>query len=129
MRSRMIHADRGKCFALLFSEGEEVIEGLREFALRHRLRTARFVAQGALSGVTLHCYDLRAQDYSPLPLSEPVEIRSFVGDISPGPEGGQHAVQAHLVVSRADGSVCGGRAVRGHVRATLEVLLSECAAA
>jgi predicted DNA-binding protein with PD1-like motif len=73
--------------------------------------------------VTLAFFDLAAKEYRPIPVREQVEVASLAGDIAR--VGDDLKVHAHAVVSRADGSACGGHLLEGHVRPTLELFLNE----
>ena len=48
---------------------------------------------------------------------------SLVGDIAL--DQGQPKVHAHLVIGKSDGSAHGGHLIEGHVRPTLEIILTE----
>jgi predicted DNA-binding protein with PD1-like motif len=50
-------------------------------------------------------------------------VLSLIGDVAL--KDGQPKVHAHIVVGRSDGSTRGGHLIEGHVRPTLEVILTE----
>jgi predicted DNA-binding protein with PD1-like motif len=124
MKSKLIHEHEGeKTFALIFDTGDEAIAGLRNFARANRIGAGRFTAIGAFRDVTLGYFDWERKDYQKIPVNEQVEVLSLIGDVAL--KDGQPQVHAHVVVGRSDGSTRGGHLLEGHVRPTLEVILSE----
>ena len=123
MRSSLV-LDRGeRTFVVVFDKEDEVIEGLTDFAGRHRLRASHLTAIGALSDVVLGYFDRTARDYRKIPLPEQVEVLSLLGVVTL--DGEKPKVHAHIVVGRADGSTRGGHLLEGHVFPTLEVVVEE----
>ena len=124
MNSKLLHAEDGRqTFVLVFETGDEAMEGLGAFAREHSLSAAHFTGIGAFSDVVLGYFDWQEKDYRPIPLVEQVEVLSLVGDVAL--QDGEPAVHAHVVVGCSDGSARGGHLLQGHVRPTLEVVLSE----
>jgi predicted DNA-binding protein with PD1-like motif len=124
MQSRLIHEDAGRqTFVLIFEAGDEAIGELNRFARTQRLSAAQFTGIGAFSDVVLGYFDWERKDYRPIPLDEQVEVVALVGDVAL--DDGEPAVHAHAVVARSDGAAYGGHLLEGHVRPTLEIVLSE----
>jgi predicted DNA-binding protein with PD1-like motif len=123
MRSRLIGDGEEKVFIVVFETGDEIMQGLLEFARQNELSAGHFTAIGALSGVVLGYLDWEKKDYERIPLREQVEVLSLVGDVAI--ERGSPKVHAHIVVGRRDGTAHGGHLLEGHVRPTLEVVLHE----
>src|SRR5207245_973127 len=107
----------------VFETGDEPMAGLTRFARDHDVSAAHFTGIGAFSDVTLGYFEWRAKEYRPIALGEQVEVLALIGDVALKDD--QPVVHAHVVVGRSDGSACGGHLIRGHVRPTLEVILSE----
>ena len=125
MRSKLLDEHGGRrTYAVIFDIGEEVSEGLREFAREHRLEGSHFTAIGALRRVVLGFWDWDAKDYERIPLEEQVEVLSLIGNVARSPDGDPR-VHAHVVVGRRDGSARGGHLLEAEVRPTLEVILTE----
>jgi predicted DNA-binding protein with PD1-like motif len=101
MKTRLIHEDGEKTFAVVFDTGDEVIAGLRAFAEKNHLRASHFTAIGACSDVTLGFFDLNKKDYRKIPIKEQVEVVALTGDVTLD-ETGIPQVHAHVVVSKAD---------------------------
>lgn len=124
MKSKLIHDQQGeKTFALIFDTGDEAMSGLVEFAKANKLGASRFTAIGAFRDVTLGYFDWESKEYKKIPVRDQVEVLSLIGDVAV--KDGEPKVHAHVVVGRFDGSTRGGHLIEGHVRPTLEVILTE----
>ena len=67
-------------------------------------------------------FDWSAKDYKRIPVDEQVEVLSLLGDVALAD--GKPTLHIHAVLGRRDGSVVGGHLLEGHVRPTLEVILT-----
>ena len=125
MHAKLIHQapDGQRTWAVIFDTGDEVMAGLRRFADENRLAASQFTAIGAFSRATLAYFDWPSRQYQEIPVPEQVEVLVLSGDIAQ--KDGKPAVHAHCVAGRRDGSTCGGHVLEGHVRPTLEVILTE----
>jgi uncharacterized protein len=124
MHARELHSEAGATtFVLVFDAGDEAMAGLRAFAREHELSAAHFSGIGAFSDVVLGWFDWEQKDYRPIAVGEQVEVVSLLGDVAL--EDGEPAVHAHAVVAGRDGAARGGHLLEGHVRPTLEIVLSE----
>ena len=85
---------------------------------------ASFTAIGALSDAVLLYFDWQKKDYLKIPVREQVEVACLIGDIADDPEG-KPALHIHIVVGTRDGSAKAGHLGEGHVRPTLEVVVTE----
>ena len=59
-----------------------------------------------------------------IPVEEQVEVASLIGDIAVGPDG-KPSVHVHAVLGRRDGTALAGHLQEGHVRPTLEIIITE----
>ncbi len=124
MKSKLIHEQQGqRTFALVFDAGDEAMACLKQFAEQHRIGAAQITGIGAFRDVTLGYFDWEKKEYRKIPVDEQVEVLSLIGDVAQ--EDGTPKVHAHIVVGRLDGSTRGGHLMEGHVRPTLEVILTE----
>jgi predicted DNA-binding protein with PD1-like motif len=124
MKSKLLHDDKGlKTYAIVFDKGDEVGEGLLEFANTNRFADAHLSAIGAFSEVTLGFFDPRQKDYKKIPIDEQVEVLSFTGNIVQ--KDNKPRLHAHVVVGKADGTAHGGHFLGGRVWPTLEMIVSE----
>ena len=111
-------------FILVFEIGDELANGLLQFAKDRKLSAASFKAVGALSSVRLAWFSWETKRYEPcVILDEQVELLSLIGDIAL--KDGEPAVHAHLVIGKRDGTAHGGHLLRAVVRPTCEVFLTE----
>ena len=125
MQARQIHASGGqRTFALILDTGDEAMEQLCQFAEREGITAAQVTGIGAFEKAVLRYFDWQAKAYRDIPIAEQVEVASLIGDIGDG-EQGKPEVHVHLVVGRRDGSALAGHLNTGHVRPTLELIVTE----
>ncbi|HXE52962.1 MAG TPA: PPC domain-containing DNA-binding protein [Tepidisphaeraceae bacterium] len=125
MKSKRLGTDSDrKTFALIFDQGDEVMEKLKTFVNENHVTAASFTAIGAFSAATLAWFDWQTKDYKKIPIDEQVEVLMLAGDVSLKPDG-QPQVHAHVVIGKADGSAHGGHLFEAKVRPTLELILTE----
>jgi predicted DNA-binding protein with PD1-like motif len=124
MKSKLIHEEHGqRTYALIFETGDEAMAGLKQFAETMKLGATQITAIGAFRDVTLGYFDWEKKAYQKIPVNEQVEVLSMIGDVAQ--QDGKPKVHVHVVVGRSDGSTRGGHLMEGHVRPTLEVILTE----
>ena len=115
-------ADR-RAYVLAFGKGDEVASGLVEFAGQQKLRGAHFTAIGAFTSAKLAWYDRKRKAYRVIPVDEPTEVVSLLGNV--GMEKGKPVVHIHCALGREDGTMVGGHLLEGRVFPTLELHLTE----
>lgn len=123
MKSKLLHDDGKRTFAVVFDAGDEVMSGLLDLARDQSLGASHFTAIGALSDAEVGYFDPPKKDYERIRIGEQVEVLALVGDITLNQ--GEPMVHAHLVVASRDGTARGGHLFEAHVRPTLEVFLTE----
>lgn len=125
MQYKLLHEHSGqRTFAVVLSTGDEVMASLKEFIAREGVHTAQLTAIGAFSRLVLMYFDWEKKQYQKIPVQEQVEVASLIGDVAEAPDG-QAALHIHLVVGTRDGSAKAGHLGEGHVRPTLEVIMTE----
>lgn len=125
MRSKLLDTiDGRRTLAVVFDIDDEVADGLLRVAREQRLEGSHFTGIGALRDVVLGYWDWDAKDYRRIPIREQVEVLSLVGNVALAPDR-TPKVHAHVVVGKADGTAHGGHLIEGHVRPTLEVVVTE----
>jgi uncharacterized protein len=113
-----------KTFILVFETGDELAEGLLQFAKEKNLSAASFKAVGALSSVRLAWFSWENKRYEPsLTVDDQIELLSLIGDVAQKDEA--PVVHAHAVIAKKDGTAHGGHLLEAHVRPTCEVVLTE----
>ena len=124
MQYRLLHEDRGqRTFAVILQTGDEAMSCLQAFAEKERIAAAQLTAIGAFREARLAYFDWAAKSYLPIPVAEQVEVASLVGDIAQAD--GKPSVHVHAVLGRRDGTALAGHLQEGHVRPTLEVIVTE----
>ena len=124
MRDTLLNEHRGlRTFAIVLDTGDEAMAAIASFAAARHLRASQFTAIGALSRVVVAYFDWETKEYRRTSIGEQVEVLSLLGDVTC--ENGTPKVHAHIVVSKADATAHGGHFIEGHVRPTLEIVLTE----
>src|SRR5436305_5373492 len=82
VKTKPIHDDGEKTFAIIFDKGDEVVSGLLAFAKENNLSASHFTAIGAFERVTLGFFERKQKDYKKIQINEQVEVLSLVGDIT-----------------------------------------------
>lgn len=131
MRHQLIHTDSGqggsgegtKTWAVILDTGDEVTECLLDFAREQQLTGAHFTAIGAFQSSVLGYFDWETKEYRRIPVQEQCEVVSLIGDVAT--RDGEPQLHMHVVLGTSDGSAKGGHLLEGHVRPTLEVIITE----
>jgi predicted DNA-binding protein with PD1-like motif len=123
MKCKLINEDNQRTWMVVFHTGEEAAEGLLHFARKKELAASQITAIGAFSEVDLGYFDIEKKDYEKIQIREQTEVLSLIGDITLGEHGPK--VHAHAVLGKRNGTACGGHLLRGIVRPTLEVVITE----
>lgn len=123
MITKLLTEEGPKVWALIFESGEEAVSGLKAFAREHELTGSSLQAIGAFERVSLGYFQWDKKDYRRIEIGEQVEVLSLIGDVAVSQ--GEPQVHAHVVVGKSDGTAHGGHLMEGHVRPTLEVILTE----
>lgn len=126
MQQKLIHDAEGRrTYALILDTGDEAMAEIEAFARREQIDAAQISGIGAFEKAVLRYFDWGEKAYQDLPVDEQVEVASLLGDIGEDAEQGGPAVHVHLVVGRRDGSALAGHLKTGHVRPTLELIVTE----
>ncbi len=124
MQAKLLKDGPEKTWALIFQSGDEAVSGLKQFAKENHLAGSHFTGIGALSELAVGYFDWQTKHYRRIPIREQVEVLSLIGDITYNAKG-EPEIHAHVVVGRSDGTTRGGHLMDGHVRPTLEIILTE----
>jgi len=124
MKSKLLsHIEGQREWVVIFDPEDEVMAGLKQFAIAQHLQAAHFTAIGAFASVTVAWFDLETKAYQPIHIDEQVEVLSLIGDVAGFH--GKPVVHAHICVAKRDGRAHGGHLQSGKVRPTLELILIE----
>jgi predicted DNA-binding protein with PD1-like motif len=124
MKAALLHEVEGlRTIALVLEHGDEAMSAMTSFAVEHRLGASHFTAIGAFSRAVVAYYDWPTKQYRNIDINEQVEVLSLVGDIVL--ERDLPRVHGDVVLGKADATAHGGHFVEGHVRPTLEIVITE----
>jgi uncharacterized protein len=112
----------GQVYSIIFYKGDEVMSGLTDFAIAHKISDAHFTAIGAVSGATLAWLDVPKKMYRRIAIKQQVEVVSLIGDIAIF--NGVPVVHMHAVLCKPDGSTVGGHVFELTSNPTVEVFMT-----
>ncbi|GAB4067612.1 DNA-binding protein [Ancylobacter sonchi] len=121
---KLAEANGLRTFAIILETGDEAMASLQAFAAREGLLAAHISAIGAFREAVISYFDWERKAYDKIPVREQVEVASLSGDVALDPQG-KPAIHVHVVLGRRDGSALAGHLTEGHVRPTLEIILTE----
>lgn len=125
MQTRLINqAGQQRTFVVVLDSGDEVMACLKRFVEREKVEAAQFNAIGAFRSAVLAYFDWETKEYQRIPVDEQAEVASFIGDVAVGPDG-KPALHVHCVLGCRGGRAIAGHLLEGHVRPTLEVVLTD----
>ena len=123
MRWKLLDRGPPATYAVVLSKGDEAMQSLQHFVREQKIDTAALTAIGAFEQAVIGYFDWDKKDYKRIPVEEQVEVLSLVGDVAESK--GEPALHIHAVLGKSDGSVVGGHLLEGHVRPTLELILTQ----
>jgi predicted DNA-binding protein with PD1-like motif len=116
---------RTRVFQITFSRGDEVGQGLSEFAAKNHVSNASFDALGAFDHAVIGWSDPDKRAFKVIHLDEEMEITSFVGNITIGRDGAP-VVHAHCTVALLrNGQVYAGHLIEGKISLTMQMRLED----
>jgi hypothetical protein len=125
MQCRQIHENQGqRTLVAVLDIGEEVMTSLKQVARERNIAAAQVSAIGAFSDAVVTYFDWEKKAYEEIPVDEQVEVAALLGDIALD-EKGEPALHLHVVLGKRGGSAVAGHLAKGHVRPTLEVVITE----
>jgi predicted DNA-binding protein with PD1-like motif len=114
--------DSTKTYAIIFAKGDEVMSGLKEFAIKYHVKSAHFNAIGDASSVKFGWYDISKKKFKVMHLNEFAEITSLAGDITLYND--NPVVHAHISMATQDGIVHGGHLFEAFISPTLQLMMT-----
>jgi predicted DNA-binding protein with PD1-like motif len=125
MESRLVRQNQGeRIYVLVLAPGEEAFAAITAFANASKLAAASLTAIGAFERATVGWFDLAKKTYKPIQIESQCEALSLLGDIARGDDG-TASLHMHAVLGMSDGTCRGGHFLKGIVRPTLEVTITE----
>ena len=124
MKTALLYEEHDlRTFVVVLQSGDEAMSALESFAREHRVRASQFTAIGAFERAVIAYFDWGSKQYRPIRIDEQVEVLTVNGDITL--EGEAHKLHAHAVLGKSDGTAHGGHLMKGYVRPTLEIMVTE----
>lgn len=124
MKHELISADNGqKTWIVVLDEGDEVSKCLLDFASEKHLKDAHFTAIGAFQRSVIGYFEWDKREYRRNVFERQLEVVSLIGDVAL--QDGKPKLHMHAVLGADNGNALGGHLLEGHVRPTLEVVLTE----
>ena len=123
MIEKRLLRDPQTTWVLVLETGDEFTTSLQEFVAGQNLGASHFTDIGAFSRCVLGYFDWQRKDYRCILVDEQVEVVSLIGDVARAE--GRPSLHPHAVVAKSDGSAWGGHLLQGHVRPTLELVITE----
>ena len=111
-----------KTYALVFSAGDEVMSGLKEFVVKYNVKSAHFTAIGDAMSAKYGWYDKTKKMFKVSTINNFAEITSLIGDVAL--YNNNPVVHAHINLATEDGIVHGGHLLEAFVSPTLEVMMT-----
>lgn len=111
-----------KNYVLIFSDNDEVLSGITDFANKYHVKTAHFTAIGAFKKATSGWYDESKKAFKLHRINEQVELISLIGNISTFND--KPIVHAHFAVGYPDGRAEGGHLIEAFTFPTVELFLT-----
>jgi len=123
MHYQPIHQADTRTWAVVLETGDEANACLLDFAKAQNLSAAHFTAIGAFQRAVLGYFDWNTKSYKRNAVDAQVEVVALIGDVAL--DGAQPSLHMHAVLGQSDGHALGGHLLEGHVRPTLEVIVTE----
>lgn len=111
-----------KNYVLILSPGQKIIESLKAFAEKEKIKGASFTAIGGVKNAEVAYYNLNTKVYQPKKFEEPMEVLSFIGNI--GQFEKKPIVHGHITLSGPDYKVMGGHLMDAEVTVTFEIFIT-----
>jgi len=113
-----------RTFVIVLESGDEAMACLKGFVEQKKIEAAQLSAIGAFRSCILGYFDWEQKDYQRIPVNEQAEVAAFIGDVALGPDG-KPSLHIHCVLGCRGGRALAGHLLEGHVRPTLEVVVTD----
>jgi predicted DNA-binding protein with PD1-like motif len=123
MYTELLQADPERTFLVVLDVNEEAVQTVERFAYREHLNASSLTAIGAFCEAVLGFFVPDDRRYAEIPINDQTEVLSMVGNIVH--DDGEPKLHAHVVLGCRDGTARGGHLLRGMIRPTLEIVVTE----
>jgi predicted DNA-binding protein with PD1-like motif len=126
MKSKVVEDADVVTYVVVCDPGDEAVATLQQFARAEQLEASQVTAVGGFERATVGWFDRAAKQFRHIPVDEPSEVLSLIGDVAEGQDG--PSLNLHVVLGLSDGTTRGGHLIEGQVFPTLEVIVTEAPA-
>jgi predicted DNA-binding protein with PD1-like motif len=126
MKSKIVEDADVVTYVVVCDPGDEAVAALTQFARAERLEASQVTAVGGFERATVGWFDRAARTFRHIPVDEPSEVLSLIGDVAEAEDG--PSLNLHVVLGLSDGTTRGGHLIEGRVFPTLEVVVTEAPA-
>ena len=123
MKSKIVEDADVVTYVLVCDPGEEAVASLKQFARSERLEASQITGVGGFERATVGWFDRAARQFRHIPVDEPTEVLSLIGDVAE--DTGGPGLNIHVVLGLSDGTTRGGHLIEGEVFPTLELIVTE----
>jgi len=127
MKSKVVEDADVVTYVVVCDPGDEAVATLQQFARAEQLQASQVTAVGGFERAIVGWFDRAAKQFRHIPVDEPSEVLSLIGDVAEGQDG--PSLNLHVVLGLSDGTTRGGHLIEGQVFPTLEVIVTETPAA
>jgi predicted DNA-binding protein with PD1-like motif len=125
MKSMQLAREAGvETRVVILDSGEEAFAALTKFANDAGITAASLTAIGAFESATVGWFDFERKAYREIEVGQQCEVLSAIGDVAVNDEG-KASLHLQVVLGLCDGTTRGGHLLKGNVRPTLEVVLTD----
>lgn len=122
MKVKLLSANgETKTYIIVFSNGDEVVSGLTDFAKQYQVKSAHYTAIGDAVLAKAGWYDYNKKAFKVIKI-DTAEVTSFIGDIAT--YNGKPVAHTHFSAATSDGIVHGGHLLELVVGPTLELIIT-----
>jgi predicted DNA-binding protein with PD1-like motif len=123
MKSKIVEDADVTTYVVVCDPGDEAMASLRQFARSERLEASEITGVGGFERATVGWFDRAARQFRHIPVDEPTEVLSLIGDVAEDQDG--PGLNIHVVLGLSDGTTRGGHLIEGRVFPTLELVVTE----
>ena len=123
MKSKVVGDADVVTYVVVCDPGDEAMASLKQFARSERLEAAQITGVGGFERATVGWFDRAARQFRHIPVDEPTEVLSLIGDVAEDQDG--PGLNIHVVLGLSDGTTRGGHLIEGRVFPALELVVTE----
>jgi predicted DNA-binding protein with PD1-like motif len=123
MKSKIVEDADVVTYVVVCDQGDEAMASLKQFVRSERLEAAQITGVGGFERATVGWFDRATRQFRHIPVDEPSEVLSLIGDVAEGQDG--PGLNIHVVLGLSDGTTRGGHLIEGQVFPTLELVVTE----